>query len=112
ETGALTDGLGGEKRLEDPIADLVGNSRARVLDVHRDAAARRVGAGAKREPAWRRSLAQLITGVGDQIDHDLVELVRIGPQDRQAFFQIELHLYAVDAQGVGKQVGGIACDVV
>src|SRR5262249_62269899 len=58
ETGALTDGLGGEERLEDPIADLVGDSRARVLHVHRDAAARRVGAGAKREPAWRPGRAR------------------------------------------------------
>src|SRR5262249_50443820 len=77
ETRALTNRLGGKERLEDPIADLLRDSRARVLDVHRDAAARGVGAGAKREPARRRSLAQLVTGVGDQIDHDLVELVWI-----------------------------------
>ena len=47
-------------------------------------AAHRVGPRAQGQPARLRRLAQLVAGIGDQVHHDLVELMRVGPQHRES----------------------------
>ena len=83
-----------------------------VLDVEAQAAAHGVGSGAKGQPPRRRRLAQLVARVGDEVDDDLVELVRVGPQHRHPLLQIQAHLDAVDPEVIGQELGRIARDVV
>ena len=55
EAGALPDGLGREERLEHPAAQLLGDARAGVGDLHHRAVA--VRAGAQGQRALRRAIA-------------------------------------------------------
>ena len=82
--------LGGEERLEDPAGRSLGNAGAGVADVDQDAPGL-VHRGADGEHLLERlALLDRLLGVDDQIDEELVELVAIALDQRQAGAVIDL----------------------
>jgi hypothetical protein len=82
EAGALTDRLGREEGLEDPLLELGRNARAVVGDLDPHSSLDRVEGGAHGEAAVAHA-AHGVLGVGNEVHQHLVELVRVGPRLRQ-----------------------------
>ena len=60
----------------------------------------------------RSGLPQGLVGIGNEIGDDVMELMRIGPEQRQVFGQVALDGNAVRLQGVLKQDEHVANDCI
>src|SRR3990167_3794823 len=65
----------------------------------------RVRAPREDEAARRRARAHRVVRVGREVHDELLELVRIGPQQRQVGGEVDHHLHGVEAELVGEQLG-------
>src|SRR6185312_13271047 len=70
QPGPLAQRLGGEERVEDPIADRRIDAAAGVGDLDPDPLAPGIGPGPDRD---RAAIAAGVDGVHQQVDYDLVE---------------------------------------
>ena len=112
ETRPLAHRFGREERLEDPPQDLGWNPRPRVAHRQRDAGVGGREPGADHESSGGRARMHRVMGIGDEVHHHLVELVRIRPEHRKIIGQLETDLDVVDPQRVGEQLGGFADDLI
>ncbi len=84
EPGPLADVLGREKRIEDLRLHVLRHARAIVGDFEDDSIAIEVMPGADDEHAAAVGADHGLLGVDDQVEQDLLNLMRVGKRLRQA----------------------------
>ena len=102
QPGPLPDPLGGEERIEDLLQMIGLDAGAVVLDADPDTRGRPAGRDAQHALAVR--LGHRLLGVDDDVQDDLLQLVRIGQGLRQVLREIGLHLDVAHAHLVGAQL--------
>ena len=112
EPGALALGLGGEERIEDAAQDLRRNPGTAVRDLDPHESVRCLVAGHQTQPPGRRCVLDRLARVRDEVHHDLLQLVSVGPDQRQALLGVEFHLDVGDAKLEGQKLHGVAQEVI
>ena len=84
EAGALADLLGREERIEDARLHVFRHARPVVVHLEDDRVLRQVVPGADDQRAAAVRAEHRLLGVDDQVEQDLLNLVRIGEDARQA----------------------------
>ncbi len=110
--GAQSGGLGGEIRLEHARAKPLRNARTVVGDRDADHAGVRVVTTRHAYPARPRPVLQHLLRVDDQVQQDLMKLVRVGEDPRNVLGEIDGHFDAAGAHRVAGNVEGRRHDVV
>src|SRR5437016_4822497 len=98
EARPLAGWLGREERLEDLGLDVERNSGARIGDLEPNASALTVEAGGEADPTGGGRTPHRLMRVRDEIDHDLVELMGVAPEDGQALREVEDDLDIVGSE--------------
>ena len=112
EAGALARGFGREEGLEDLLSQGAGNPRAGVRYLDEERARPRLEARGNGQDPRARRLAHGLVRVGDQVDDDLTELVRIGPEFGQARIQVQAHRHIIQPEGIRDQLRRLGDEAV
>ena len=112
EPGPLTLRLGREERLEDPRLNLRGDAGPSVGHLDGDPSGLALHRGRNREPARRFQRAHRLDGVDHEVHDDLVDLVAVGPHNRQVVREGQHDRDVAGAQIVAEQLDGLLDDQI
>ena len=104
EPCTLAFGLGREERLENPRLNLRKNPGTGVGDLDARSSALNLVACGKAQPARRRSFSQRLARGRDEVQYDLLQLVPVGPHQRQVALEVKLNVDVVDPKLEGQQL--------
>ena len=112
EPCALPFGLGREERIEDARPDLARNPRAAVGDLDAHPPAFRVVARPEAQTVGRGRVLEGLARVRHEVHDDLLQLVIVGPDERQVLREIEAHLDVGDPELEGQELHRVSQQVI
>ena len=112
QAGALADGLGREERIEDFRLHFLGHAGPVVVDLEDDGVAVGIVPRPQDQGAAAVRVEHGLLGVHDQVEENLLDLVRIGEHRRQARGQRFENRDVGDALFVGAQGERLAHDLI
>src|SRR5689334_79524 len=94
QAGPLTCSLGGEERIKDLAEVLHGDARAIIIHLH--AYLGPLSQGTHRQRAMLLDRFDRLRGVDEEVEEDLLELVRVGPDVWERWLQFFYHADVIE----------------